>query len=84
MPTLLIVIATAFFLLCNGAGFAQEKSKSARLKDAKSCNEFAPAVKQVMGKSVGVEQCYIVSDETVFNIKGQRFRRVDVRLTGTV
>ncbi|HEY1265790.1 MAG TPA: alpha/beta hydrolase domain-containing protein [Candidatus Binatia bacterium] len=84
MPTLFIVIAAIFLLVFDGAGFAQEKSKDARLKNAASCNEFAPAAKQVMGKSVGVEQCYIVSDETVFNIKGQRFRRVEVRLTGTV
>ncbi|HEY1372512.1 MAG TPA: alpha/beta hydrolase domain-containing protein [Candidatus Binatia bacterium] len=84
MPTLFIVIAATFLLLFNGAGFAQEKPKDARLKNAASCNEFAPAAKQVMGKSVGVEQCYIVSDETVLNIKGQRFRRVEVRLTGTV
>ncbi len=84
MPRLLIVITAIFLLLFDGVGFAQEKSKDARLKNAASCNEFAPAAKQVMGKNVGIEQCYIVSDETVFNIKGQRFRRVEVRLTGTV
>ena len=37
-----------------------------------------------MGKSVGVEECQIISEETVFNIKGQKFRRVEIRLTGTV
>ncbi|HEX9442807.1 MAG TPA: alpha/beta hydrolase domain-containing protein [Candidatus Binatia bacterium] len=37
-----------------------------------------------MGQSVGVEQCLIVSEETVFNIKGEKFRRVEMRLTGTV
>lgn len=62
---------------------AQEKLK-ATFKDARSCNEFAPALRQALGKNIGVEHCYIVSEEIVFNIKGQRFRRVEIRLTGTV
>jgi hypothetical protein len=37
-----------------------------------------------MGQNVGVEQCQIISEETVFNIKGHKFRRVEIRLTGTV
>src|SRR5262249_35417216 len=57
---------------------------SAKLKDAVSCNEFAAASKQMMGKSVGVEECRIISEETVFNIKGHKFRRVEMRITGTV
>jgi hypothetical protein len=66
-------------------GAAQERAKPAKkIADAAPCNEFAPPAKTVMGKSTGVEQCQIVSDETVFNIKGQKFRRVEIRLTGTV
>lgn len=84
MPTPFLLIVLGVVLLFNAAGFAQDKTKAALLKNAVSCNEFAPAAKQVMGKSVGVERCYIVSDETVFNIKGQRFHRVEVRLTGAV
>ena len=37
-----------------------------------------------MGKPVGVEECRIISEETVFNIKGHKFRRVEMRITGTV
>jgi hypothetical protein len=64
---------------------AQERGKPARpIKDAVSCNEFAAPARQLFGQSVGIEQCHIISEETVFNIKGDKFRRVEVRLTGTV
>ena len=77
------LVLLAILLGASGDLRAQEKPK-AIFKDARSCNEFAPAVRQALGKNVGVEQCYIISEETVFNIKGQRFRRVEVRLSGTV
>ena len=78
-------ISLSLVLLLSQLTYSQEKTKAdARLKEAISCNEFAPVSKQVMGRPVGVEQCLIISEETVFNIKGQRFRRVEVRLTGTV
>ncbi len=64
--------------------FTQEKAKSARAVEGVSCNEFAPPVKPGTTGSLGVEQCTIVSEETVFNIKGHKFRRVEIRLTGTV
>ena len=77
-------VMTVFFL-GGSLGFAQETTMTPQEnKDAVSCNEFAPPSKQVMGKSVGVEQCEIISEETVFNIKGQKFRRVQIRVTGTV
>lgn len=80
-----VFITLATFLVFPGAGTAQEKAKTAsKFKDAASCSEFAPAAKNVRGQKVGVEQCFIVSEETVFNIKGQKFRRVEVRLTGTL
>jgi hypothetical protein len=64
---------------------AQERGKSAKpIKDAVSCNEFAQSTKEVLGQLVGVEQCHIISEETVFNIKGHRFRRVELRLSGGV
>ena len=75
-------LAILFFIPTAGA---QDPSRSAKIvKDGVSCNEFAPVVKQVIAQPVGVEQCSIISEETVFNIKGQRFRRVEVRLSGTV
>ncbi len=52
--------------------------------EAPSCVEFAPAVKQVDGKAVGIEECRILSEETVFNIRGHRYRRLEIRISGTV
>src|ERR1041384_5315070 len=64
---------------------AQERSRAAKAtKDGVSCSEFAQPIKQLFGQSVGVEQCQIISEETVFNIKGQKFRRLEVRLSGGV
>src|SRR5262245_26116984 len=78
----LIILGVSLFL--SDAGVAQEKQISATFKDAVSCDEFAPASKQIMERSVGVEECRIISEETVFNIKGHRFRRVEMLITGTV
>jgi alpha/beta hydrolase family protein len=74
-----------FLVLMSSVAVAQERAKSAKpIKDAVSCNEFAPAAKQLMGQFVGVEQCYIISEEIVFNINEHKFRRVEVRLSGGV
>lgn len=77
------VVLLTLLLGASGDLGAQEKPK-ASFKDARSCNEFAAPLRQALGKNIGVEHCYIISEETVFNIKGQRFRRVEVRLSGTV
>src|SRR5262249_53485741 len=80
--TVLIILGVSLFL--SETGVAQEMQVSGKLKDASSCNEFAVASKPMMGKSVGFEECRIISEETVFNIKGHKFRRVEMRITGTV
>jgi hypothetical protein len=73
------------FVIAVTAAVAQERGRPKKMpKDAVSCNEYAPAVKQIFGQAVGIEQCSILSEETVFNIKGQKFRRVEVRLSGAV
>ena len=51
---------------------------------AVSCDEFLPARKQVGGKSIGPDECKIVSEEVVLNLKGQLFRRLELRISGTV
>ena len=73
-------------IICAASGaVAQERGKPAKvIKDAVSCNEFVLPLKQSMGQAVGVEQCLILSEETVFNIKGHKFRRVELWLTGAV
>jgi hypothetical protein len=77
-----VVFALVF---ASSVAVAQEPGRSAKpIKDAVSCNEFAQTTKQLMGQLVGVEQCHIISEETVFNIKGHKFCRVEVRLSGGV
>jgi len=72
-------------LLMGSVALAQEPGKPAKaIKDAVTCNEFAQPTKQVMGQFVGVEHCHILSEETVFNVNGHKFRRVEVRLSGGV
>src|SRR5262245_66183749 len=84
MKSRAVLIILGVSLVLSENGVPQEKQGSAKLKDAVSCNEFAAASKQMMGKPIGVEECQVVSEETVFNIKGQKFRRVEMRITGTV
>lgn len=36
------------------------------------------------GKTLGHDDCRVVSDEVVFNIKGQRFQRLEMRISGTL
>ena len=80
-----VLVTFGLILLFEKSGLPQEKQKlSARFKNAVSCDEFAAPNKQVIGKSVGVEQCQILSEETVYDIKGHKFRRVEIGLTGTV
>jgi len=51
---------------------------------ALSYDEFVPPKKEVDGKTIGHEQCRGISEEVVFNIKGQRFQRIELRITGTL
>jgi hypothetical protein len=81
-PTLALALVVLFIA---SVGSAQEGTKPAqKFKDWLPCDEFAPPKKQALGQTVGVEQCQIISEETVFNIKGHKFRRVEIRLSGTV
>ena len=80
-----LLIGLMFFAFSGEAGFAQERRRvSETPKDAVSCNEFVSPSKEVSGKKVGVEECRIIGEESVFNIKGNSYRRVEMRVTGTV
>ena len=80
--TTLTLLATLIFIV---SASAQERGRSAKaIKDGVSCNEFAQPLKQVFGQPAGVEQCVITSEETVFNINGKKFRRIEMRLSGSV
>src|ERR1043166_9186686 len=85
MSSHVVLALCGVILLLDNTAFSQEKPKSsAKFKDAVSCNELTAPAKQAMGKSVGVEQCQIVSEETVYDIKVHRVRRVELALTGTL
>jgi len=44
------------FLVAVTAAFAQERGRAVKIpKDAVSCNEYAPAVKQIFGQAVGID-----------------------------
>jgi hypothetical protein len=49
-----------------------------------SCDEFLPPRRQVGDKLVGPDKCLIASDDIVFNLKGKPFRRLELRISGTV
>jgi Alpha/beta hydrolase domain len=49
-----------------------------------SCNEFLPPRQQVGDKLVGPDECLIAADDIVFNLEGKPFRRLELRISGTV
>ena len=55
-----------------------------KVEAALSYAEFVPPNKEVDGKTIGHEQCRLISEELVFNIKGQRFQRMELRISGTL
>lgn len=76
-------LLTSLFLF--GTVHAQERQREARRSDvAPSCEEFLPVKKPIDGKGIGPDECKIVSEETVFNIKGQKIRRQELRISGTL
>jgi Alpha/beta hydrolase domain len=63
---------------------AASKALHAQATGALSCDEFLPAKKQVAGKTIGPDECRIVSSEVVVNLKGQKFQRLEVRVSGNL
>ena len=82
------IVHFCFFsiLAWSAPAFAQARDKISE-KDrtpSVSCDQFLPPRQQVGGKSVGPDECKVVSDEIVFNVKGQPFRRLELRISGTL
>jgi hypothetical protein len=79
------VCAALIFALVLAEAAAQEREKEKRREAAGvSCRELAPPKKKVQEKEVGIEDCRIVSEEIVFNARGERFIRQEIRISGTV
>jgi hypothetical protein len=81
---ILLALSTAIIVTSPVSAQPSTGAPEKAIAPAVSCEEFLPARKQVGGKSVGPDECKIVSDEVVFNLKGQRFRRLEMRISGTV
>jgi hypothetical protein len=83
LPVILIVLSTAI-LATPVQAQPRDKAPERATTPAVSCDEFLPPKKQAGARSVGPEDCKIVSEEVVFNLKGQRFLRLELRISGTV
>ena len=63
---------------------AGSKALQAQGTGALSCDEFLPAKRQIANKTIGPDECKIVSSEVVVNLKGQKFQRLEVRVSGNL
>jgi len=63
---------------------AQNRQVQKEPDSAQSCNQFLPTKKLLGAKNIGPEQCRIVSEEIVFNVKRQPYRHVELRISGTL
>ncbi len=85
MVSRLLLVGFLVLVIAIDAGYAQERQKASTKKETlDSCKEFAPPNKEVRGKVVGVEECKITAERMVFNIRGHKYRRVEMRISGTV
>lgn len=75
---------TVFFAWQSIAIAAQERQQAQGKSTVPSCGDFLPSKKQIAGKGIGPEECRLVSEEVVFDIKGQKFQRLELRISGTV
>lgn len=72
-------------LLITGAVHAQPAPKAVKKLDGlPSCAEILPIKKEVAGKSLGPDDCRILSRQKVFSIQGQVFERMELRISGNV
>jgi Alpha/beta hydrolase domain len=76
--------------VCLAAALLWSQSTAAQSREAAaepalaSCDQFLPSRQQVGDKRVGPDKCLIVFDEIVFDLKGRPFRRLELRISGTV
>ena len=85
MVSRLLLVGILVLAIAIGAGCAQERRKASTKKETLGyCKEFAPPNKEVRGKVVGVEECEITAERVVSNIHGHKYRRVEIRISGTV
>jgi len=74
--------AVILFVSSQNELLAAQDSSKATETGWESCNEFLVPQKRVNGKLIGQENCQM--QQTGFTYLGQRFQRIDVRVSGTV
>jgi len=85
LPVILVSLLVVTVALSEAALAQQrETAADAGRMPVTSCDEFLPARKQIDGRSIGAEECRIVSSEIVINLKGQRFERLELRISGSL
>jgi hypothetical protein len=86
MARQVIVLALSTVIIATSPAGAQPRGSVPETASAPAafCDEFLPPRKQVGGRSIGPDECRIVSEEIVFNLEGRRFRRLELRISGTV
>src|SRR5215813_12964711 len=85
LPVILVSFLVVTVALSEAALAQQrETATDAGRTPVASCDEFLPARKQIDGRSIGAEECRIVSSEIVINLKGQRFERLELRISGSL
>jgi hypothetical protein len=85
----LLASATAAAAVCLAAAVLCPQSTGAQSREAAeptlaSCDQFLPPRQQVGDKRVGPDKCLVISDDIVFDLKGRPFRRLELRISGTV
>src|SRR5438046_1238159 len=81
---ILLVLSAAIIPMSSASAQPRSTAPEKASAPAASCDGFLPPPKQLGGKAIGPDECRIVSEEVVFNLKGQRFRRLELRISGTV
>jgi hypothetical protein len=84
LPVILVALSILIAASTQSQAQPRERAPDKAAMPAASCDEFLPPKKQAGGRSIGPEECRIVSEEVVFNLKGQRFLRLELRISGTV
>lgn len=79
------IAAIAGMLLTAAMAQAQPAPKAPKNLDGlPSCAEILPMKKEVAGKSVGPDDCRILAQQKVFDMQGQIFERLELRVSGNV
>ncbi len=68
-------------ILCMAATFTSHAKAAADLKD---CSSSIGPMKTVNGQAVGPKKCMILSDESIKNVSGIPYHRIEIGVTGTI